>query len=223
MGDDWSNHQVFAGDTQPKVVHAHLLDAITTILLQQGYEPCAPVEITQDNVENRAHRVVAIGAAGRWISIYDSASIWYGEKPNLSSDLARVLSEDTEAVIGVSMSDSIVMYLNLFRDGVLADPYQTDKFMAPWKNEAERLAHSGHSELWESLLPDGTGPAELKRAWNEGRQPGMGRADAVFAAVSRVFGWDPALAGQAYMTAWDGVPGHAYAGVDLDEYHFKAT
>ena len=100
MGDDFTNHQVFAGDASLSSFRQRLVFELKKSLLRCGF--------TETSDENETDRSIAIGPTGRWICIYDSYDNGDDADPLQFEQLSLQLSRFAP-VVDIHMDDSTTL------------------------------------------------------------------------------------------------------------------
>src|SRR4051794_19943088 len=109
MGDDFTSHQVFAGDADPIGFRTRVIARLRDLLTEDGY--------TEVNDSGAADRSIAVGpAAGRWVCLYDSYGNGDDARPEEFHRLSAHLSM-LAPVVDILMDDSAAVHFYLYRDG----------------------------------------------------------------------------------------------------------
>jgi len=197
MGDDYYNFHVYVGERDAPVTRARVLELLgysadcefVVPRADRDKLPACSEEIAEED------QLAAVGPPGRWIVVYALA------EQDMRADFASTLSQAGPTVC-ISMDDSAVLHLRLFRDGILVDRFGMRKsVLSEWSNEAERLRYVGQPTLWSDLLLDGPDVTALAKAWysNLGAWKKIGK-------VARLMGWNPDLCDLGYTIDYDGIP-----------------
>lgn len=192
MGDDFSNHQVFAG-LEDAPSRADLIERLRQFMRQQGL-----VEVAQ---EEQAERSLVVGPAERWIFIGDSAGSTEWADPEAFGDLSRALSL-LAPVVDIKMSDSAAVHFYLYRNGALVDKFGNAAFpFYRFATTEEAMAYRGVPEQWTDLLVDGGSLDALRAAWVQD----WNASTALF-KTGNILGWNPTLQNLGYTFDYEGLP-----------------
>jgi hypothetical protein len=203
MGDDFSNRQCYVGDQPVDRIRLHIIETIVNELKSTGY--------SEVELETEATRSLVIGPPARWIFIGDTTGSTEDSDPTAFTDLSLALSRVTP-IIDVLMSDSSVVHLLLYNNGVLIDKYGNGTF--PWnsfKTRVEAAQFKGNSELWAEYLVSPYSTDDLREVWYQvvGNSPGIWREDrsatSILADTANILGWDPDLCFIGYTYDSEGI------------------
>jgi hypothetical protein len=216
MGDDFSQHQFYAGADDPDEMRRRLLLHLRRVLHHAGYDEVA--------AEASADRSLVVGPAAHWVQIGDSAGSTESADPQAFAALAAALST-LGPVIDISMSDAAAVHFYLYRDGRRVDQFGNAAFpFYAFTDPDEAALYRGRPDLWADLLLRPDEVERLRGAWVQGWG-----ASEILATTGELFGWDPQLSWCGYTFDADGVPekwNHFLqgSGVDLGaftELHFR--
>jgi len=189
MGDDYANHQMFAGDNAEQR-RDQLLAEIQSFLAEQGYRAV--------KTDESADRSLAIGPAGRWICVYDSYGNGYDSDISEFENLSRRLSS-LAPIVDIHMSDNAAVRFNLYQNGRIIDQFANSPDVGrEWESWEEELRFQGKPELWPAVLAPSH--FNLRAAWQKTG------ADQIVAATASVLGWHPELCQAGYTIDYDGIP-----------------
>jgi len=200
MGDDFTNHQVFANDDD----RPSLIQVIRSHFEQSGYAPSA---------ESEFGRSVAVGPATDWIPILDSAGTEWEDNEaftDLSVELSRVWP-----VVDIATSDSAAISLALYSDGKLVDQFRNlDPPFYAFPSEEKALKYRGDTQTWIQLVANSLHAGELRTAWPQG----LGSwADQILDQTAELLGWHPHLCQVKYDEHYKSER-HVLTGIE--EFHF---
>jgi hypothetical protein len=216
IGDDFSQHQVYAAAGDPDEARRRLLLHLRRVLHQAGCDEVA--------AEADADRSFVVGPAARWVQIGDSAGSTETADPQVFADLAAALST-LAPVIDVDMSDSAAVHFYLYRDARRVDQFGNAAFpFYAFTNPNDAAFYRGCPDLWADLLVRPDDVERLRDAWVQ-----MWGASEILATTGDLFGWDPRLSWCGYTFDAEGVPEKwdrflQGSGVDLGaftELHFR--
>ena len=181
MGGFFENVQVFTDGRAAEKLAASLAGVLTKLLRPRGWLECEAED---------SERELAIRAAGRWISVYDS------ETESQNSDALRQLASDLSMAaeapaVSVLVHDSDILELRLYRGGREEDWFNSrpDYFEDVEREVLERSA--GQPSAWVPLLSEGRSLPELEKAFVRTRPPTPPvPAEDKLDEVSSVLGWD---------------------------------
>jgi hypothetical protein len=170
MGYDYSNHHVFVGDGDAESIRLAIIGHIKTAF---------PTRTTN---EEDATRCFAVGPAGRWIFVGDTAGSTNTADSIAFADLAIALS-NIAPTMSVKVSDSCTVHILLYQNGVLLDTFGNGIFpFFRFASDDEARAFQGDMSVWSPyvMLPYTT--QELRQAWNQ-----EGHADVIVQETGKLF------------------------------------
>lgn len=203
MGDDFTNHQVFAGETNQLEFRKQLIVALKNCLPGNSF-----TEVSMDEAE----RIIAVGPTGRWICIYDSYGNGDDAHPLLFQQLSTQLSQFAP-VVDIHMDDSAAVHFYLYNNGARCDQFGNAKSVGRrWKDKDEEQHFKGKPELWAGFVEDTTA---LKTAWEQKE------ATKILSDMAQILGWEHLLCSVGFTIDYDGVP--VYYKEHLEDEHINLS
>ena len=192
MGDDFSNHQIFAGQHPPDEFRNRLVAHLKTCLHDDGF-------VETFNPE-AATRTFAIGHAKKWICIYDSFGSGDTANPKEFVNLSKLLSQ-LAPVVDIHMDDSCAVHFRLYENGDEIDRYGNMRGVAShWESAAERLSFLGKTPLWLPFLDDQNDEVLLRETWDNHN------ATAILKRTAQLIGWNETFCFGGFTVDYDGIP-----------------
>lgn len=193
LGADFCSHRIFAGTCDTAGLRSAVIAEMRRFLQRIGLEEIAD--------EDKSDRSFAIGPAGPWIFVGDSAGSTEWADPQGFDALSLALSTFAP-IVDTKMSDDAAVHFYLYRNGRLEDRFGNAAFpFYRFSCEAEAAPFRGKPELWADLLVDPGRVSVLRDAWVQDWQ-----SPEILASTARLLGWDPQLLWTGYTCDEEGVP-----------------
>lgn len=152
MGSFASSVQVYVGDKPAAEIHTRLHSLMREKLASLGYVPAE----SPDSVVDRTV-TIAQASDDLWITVYDDSA----GADSVAEDLSRSLGLMT---VSAQLNDSDALLLNLFKQGVKVDQYDSaPELFAEKLSAKQRKAVAGKPELWEELFLPGMTAEEFRK------------------------------------------------------------
>jgi len=204
MGVDFSNHWLFLGGGGRGGGAVPATRASAEAALRRALGEMGLRDVTS---EGEADRSIVVAPAGRWLFIGDTAGTTDTADPEGFEALSRALST-LAPVVDINMSDSAIMQVHLYRDGVHVDQFGNGTFpLYLFRDEAEAARYRGRPAAWADLLAPPYGADDLRSAWDQDDP-----ADKLLDATGTFLGLHPELVRVGYTHDDEGL------GVKYDEY-----
>lgn len=191
MGDDYSNHQMFAGGQDPDEFRQSFIRHLKECLSLSGFE---------ERIAQEATRAIAVGPSEKWLCVYDSSGNGDDANPAQFTALSLQLSRFAP-VVDIHMDDSCAVHFHLYENGQESDRFGNIKnVINRWDSEEERLSFRGKTDLWRRFLCDQDSEKTLRRTWDEEC------ATTILSQTAQLLGWNETLCESGFTIDYDGIP-----------------
>lgn len=192
MGEDVSSHQCFAGAVDAERCRAAIIAELRRLMGEADFREVA--------TEEEADRSFVIGPPGRWIHVGDSAGSTDCQEAGAFEAASEALSFLCP-VVDIRISDSAVIYFDLYRNGQPIDSFGNGLFpFFPFETAEQAEACRGKPELWVEFLLEPDQPSALQAGWDQ-----SGNTTAILMSTAALLGWHPDLVWVGYSNDNEGI------------------
>lgn len=197
MGLDFASYQIFCGNDEPEQFHQQMIVNLPQLLLDLNYKA--------STATRKENRVIVVGPPGRWVGIFDSYAQGINPIDKDVGQFAQGLSK-YGAVVNVSVYDSAILHLYLYRNGNKDDQYVNAAsfhvdMLKKWEPDRAYKEEDfyGNPEKWKEFIIPYNDITALQTAWSE-----KSSCIEILKKTAELVGWDPHLCLMGYMVRDDG-------------------